>query len=224
MTPTRTVPARRPPTRGIGCERCHGPAAITSSRPRPISPTGRLSTSAPSRPRRSQPSATSATSSATPPEMQDRREDPIWVRSAGATTTFSRCYTESQGGLSCLTCHDPHKDAKRSPAFYEAEVSVVPFGKFECEGWRDGVQGQPQPRLPDLPHAQGSHARSAHLTDRPLHSGTSGKEDEEIPAIKMGEPSWARYCQGDSDWGQDSPFATTRCISSPKMSISSSVA
>jgi hypothetical protein len=51
--------------------------------------------------------------------MQDRREDPIWVRSSGATMTFSRCYTESNGGLSCLTCHDPHKDAEKSTAFYE---------------------------------------------------------------------------------------------------------
>jgi hypothetical protein len=51
--------------------------------------------------------------------MQDRRDDPIWVRSSGATMTFSRCYTESNGGLSCLTCHDPHKDAEHSPTFYE---------------------------------------------------------------------------------------------------------
>ena len=33
--------------------------------------------------------------------------------------TFSRCYTESGGAMSCLTCHDPHRDSDRSPAFYE---------------------------------------------------------------------------------------------------------
>jgi len=42
-----------------------------------------------------------------------------WVRSPGVTMTFSRCYTESQGGMSCLTCHDPHRDSERSASFYE---------------------------------------------------------------------------------------------------------
>ncbi len=52
-------------------------------------------------------------------EIRNRREEPIWVRSPGITLTFSRCYTESSGALSCLTCHDPHRDAERSAAFYE---------------------------------------------------------------------------------------------------------
>ena len=57
------------------------------------------------------------------------------------------------------------------------EVSLVPFLRFKRESSRDGLQGQPQPRLPDLPHAQGAHARAAHLADRSLHSGASGNRE-----------------------------------------------
>jgi hypothetical protein len=37
------------------------------------------------------------------------------------TFTFSRCFTESGGTLSCMTCHDPHREADHSAAFYEAK-------------------------------------------------------------------------------------------------------
>jgi hypothetical protein len=33
----------------------------------------------------------------------------------------NRCYTESVGGLSCLTCHNPNCDAETSTAHYEAQ-------------------------------------------------------------------------------------------------------
>jgi cytochrome c554/c'-like protein len=48
-------------------------------------------------------------------------EDPEFVRSPGLTMTFSRCFTESDGGMSCLTCHDAHRDDQGPPAFYEAK-------------------------------------------------------------------------------------------------------
>src|SRR5206468_920755 len=62
-------------------------------------------------------------------EMEHRREEPIWVRSPGATMTFSRCYTESGGAMSCLTCHDPHRDSDRSAAFYEKRCLACHSGK-----------------------------------------------------------------------------------------------
>jgi nitrate reductase cytochrome c-type subunit len=48
-------------------------------------------------------------------------DDPRYVRSPGMTMTFSRCYTESDSGLSCLTCHDPHREAESSASFYETK-------------------------------------------------------------------------------------------------------
>jgi hypothetical protein len=117
--PDKDGPGPEAADSGIGCERCHGPganhilAAEADLADRAIVNVGPVSAEAVT----SQCSVCHIVGDAS--DMQDRREDPIWVRSAGATMTFSRCYTESQGGLSCLTCHDPHKDAERSPAFYE---------------------------------------------------------------------------------------------------------
>jgi tetratricopeptide (TPR) repeat protein len=41
------------------------------------------------------------------------------VRFQGATLVQSRCYTESNGALSCITCHNPHRDAETSASHYE---------------------------------------------------------------------------------------------------------
>ncbi len=46
-------------------------------------------------------------------------EDPVNVRFAPIGLLASRCFRESGGKLSCLTCHDPHTDARpRNSAFY----------------------------------------------------------------------------------------------------------
>src|SRR5262249_30212722 len=56
-----------------------------------------------------------------PPGQSVAPTDPGAVRFQGTTLTWSRCYQESRGGLSCVTCHDPHHDADRSAARYEAK-------------------------------------------------------------------------------------------------------
>jgi hypothetical protein len=48
------------------------------------------------------------------------RTDPIWYRFQALALTWSRCYTESGGRLSCVSCHDPHKCIETSPARNEA--------------------------------------------------------------------------------------------------------
>ena len=100
-------------------------------------------------------------------------EDPRFIRSPGVTMTVSRCYTESGGGMSCLTCHDPHRDAERSAAFYEAKClsATCPCrqpGRGRAKqapiARRDPRRPAPSTRqgLSQLPHAQDSRRRSAH--------------------------------------------------------------
>jgi hypothetical protein len=48
-------------------------------------------------------------------------ENPGYVRSPGVTFAFSRCFTESGGAMSCMTCHEPHREADHSASFYEAK-------------------------------------------------------------------------------------------------------
>ena len=119
--PTSAKPSPTASDSGIGCEGCHGPGANHIAAVK-----GELNDmaiinvgSAPS---------TTITADCNrchvvgdPKAIEQDPTSPQWVRSASLTFTFSRCYNESDGALSCLTCHDPHRDTSQSAAFYEAK-------------------------------------------------------------------------------------------------------
>jgi tetratricopeptide (TPR) repeat protein len=69
-------------------------------------------------------------------------DDPDFLRSPGATLTVSRCFTESNGALSCLSCHDGHFDADKSPAAEEAKCLACHAGQQPKEAAKAAVKAK----------------------------------------------------------------------------------
>jgi hypothetical protein len=104
----------------IGCETCHGPggnhvAAVAAG----------FSDLAIASPRRASPGAINQICAKChgiqqPEGLDGPRTDPIWLRFQSLTLSWSRCYTESDGKLGCVTCHDPHRNAETVPSRNDA--------------------------------------------------------------------------------------------------------
>ena len=121
-TDPRSARDRTGPTasdRAIGCERCHGPgghhqAAVENGLPDLAIAAGSQRLSGPEVTRLCGQCHASR-------GMVLKPDNPYATRFQADTLTWSRCYVASDGALSCLTCHDPHRDAEHAPAFYAAK-------------------------------------------------------------------------------------------------------
>jgi tetratricopeptide (TPR) repeat protein len=105
--------------RAIGCERCHGPGGNHLK-----AVEARLSDMAIVSPAQGSGEGSlrlCAQCHAFHQELDLPRTDFFWVRFQGTSLPWSRCYTESEGTLDCVTCHDPHRNAERSASYYEAK-------------------------------------------------------------------------------------------------------
>ncbi len=117
--------------------------------------------------------------------MPAMRTAPDWTRFPGSTLPWSRCYAESGGALSCVTCHDPHRNAETAPAYYEAKcLSCHPSGRTSAESRDQQVSAQekrsdgplslpdqPEDGMPVLSHAEGPIRMAPWEFHGPLHPG-----------------------------------------------------
>ncbi len=98
----RTVPEAA--DRGIGCERCHGPGGNHL-----VAMKWKFPDPAIARPSRASADQIlklcGSCHKADDPSMTEA--DPRFVRFQASTLPLSRCYSESLGAMSCVTCHDP---------------------------------------------------------------------------------------------------------------------
>lgn len=130
--------------RAIGCEKCHGPGGdhvrAVNAPDAKVDPSVFLRDMAIARP--------SLTYGEPILKLCGQCHDPRKVdfevtqsletasRFQATTLSWSRCYTESQKSLDCVTCHSPHRDAETNHAHYEAKC-------LECHS---GAARPKQPR------------------------------------------------------------------------------
>jgi tetratricopeptide (TPR) repeat protein len=103
--------------RGIGCERCHGPAgnhqaAIEASFPEVAIARPRLASTA---------QVVSLCGECHTAPAKTTPDVAGFVRYQVSSLILSRCFIESRESLSCVTCHNPHRDVETSAAFYQSK-------------------------------------------------------------------------------------------------------
>ncbi len=106
---------------GIGCERCHGPGANHIAAVKAGFTDAAIVTVPASNAAAINRQCGDCHTVDPPGEIAEAPDDPRYVRSPAVTLGFSRCFKESHGALSCLTCHDAHRDDDHIVAQAEAK-------------------------------------------------------------------------------------------------------
>jgi hypothetical protein len=153
----------------IGCEKCHGPGGNHV-----LAIAAKFPDLAIARPSMSSGSAViKICAQCHSPRGRDVVPgDPASVRFQGTTLTWSRCYTESNDTLDCVTCHDPHTNVMTSTTHYESKCVT-------CHG--GGASAPPGP--PEARKRRTDLAAPLHSTTCPVNP-RSGCIACHMPTVK----------------------------------------
>ena len=91
---------------GVQCERCHAGALAHARGSGGVTNPGRLSA----------PDLVGLCAECHRDRAEGNPQDPINVRYQAFRLRLSKCFLA--GNLSCVTCHDPHSDARRDASWY----------------------------------------------------------------------------------------------------------
>lgn len=106
--------------RSIGCEQCHGPAGHHVAAVAASFADTAIDSQSEAAPVQVDRVCAKCHGNLQPQRVGRPRTDPAWLRFQSLTLTWSRCSTESDGSLGCVTCHEPHHRLETSEAWYEA--------------------------------------------------------------------------------------------------------
>ncbi|MBI3682983.1 MAG: hypothetical protein HY235_21635 [Acidobacteria bacterium] len=120
---------------GVTCERCHGPGSDHAAQPSRTNIRGLSRLPA----RESVQMCAECHRAPIAPSAAPEVNDPVSIRFQPVSLLASRCFQRS-GALSCVTCHDPHQDARHDPSFYTPK----------CRACHSSAQATKRcPRAPD---------------------------------------------------------------------------
>ena len=144
---------------GVRCEVCHGPAAAHAGDPthNPLRTPAQLTAAAMNR----FCGQCHRTDSETGEEITDLR-DPRNARDQTLRLAASACFRRSNGRLTCLTCHPPHRQLDQNASSYDGRCQVCHANKVH----RQQVAGQAcvschMPRIPNGPYLSFANHRIA---------------------------------------------------------------
>jgi tetratricopeptide (TPR) repeat protein len=111
----------QPSEPGVRCEACHGPGSAH------VNSAGAPGTI--QNPKRLAPSELNVLCGACHRQASDLDDDTDWsnawnVRHQPSYLHRAACFRNSNGALSCLTCHDPHEPLKKTAASYDARCAA----------------------------------------------------------------------------------------------------
>jgi hypothetical protein len=131
-------------------------------------------------------------------DIQHAPEEPAYVRSPGFTLSLSRCFSESEGTLSCLTCHDAHQDEQKPPAFYEAKCLGCHASQSQAvaretkAGAGVGLAPGGEKRASACPVSPGRNCLECHMPKVPVADLHTSLTDHYIRVHKPGKSGGGR--------------------------------